>query len=229
MVLNERLKMAADMVKHGSLLVDIGTDHAYLPVFLVKNGCCPKAVAADLRKGPLENARETVSSNGLSDKIELRLSDGLNSISAQEAQSIVIAGMGGTLISDILSKAEWIKNPDIRLILQPQTHSEDVRKFLFENGFKILSENACFSQGRAYICLCAEYDGITRNPTASEIYFGIHKELKCKNTASTEYYNRKLKRAKIKVKCMSEGSSVIVQGKAYDEFTFLKKVVEEAE
>ena len=93
-VLSPRLKTAADMVRKGVVAADIGTDHAYLPSYLVLNGICPRALACDLRKGPLENAAETLERWNISDKITLRLSDGLDELSAGEADDIIMAGIG---------------------------------------------------------------------------------------------------------------------------------------
>ena len=115
--LKPRLQTAADMVRIGSRVADIGTDHAYLPASLILSGKIPSAVAADLRKGPLENAEETVRNNHIEDRVQLRLSDGLKCVSPDEADDIVIAGMGGILISEILTAAEWVRNPRYKLIL----------------------------------------------------------------------------------------------------------------
>ena len=97
--LDDRLKSVASLVRNGKRVADIGTDHGYLVAYLVENNICPCGIAADLRKGPLENARQTVIQQGLSDKIELILSDGLENISPDSCDDIVIAGMGGNLIA----------------------------------------------------------------------------------------------------------------------------------
>lgn len=152
MSLRPRLKMAADMVRCGSSLADIGTDHGYLPAWLVKSGKCKSAVAADLRKSPLENAAETIRIYGVEDKVSLRLSDGLDCILPEEADDIVFAGMGGTLIAQLMERTEWLKDKSKRVIVQPMTHSENVREYLIKNGFEILFENACRDDGRDYIC-----------------------------------------------------------------------------
>lgn len=109
-VLSPRLKTAADMVRKGVVAADIGTDHAYLPSYLVLSGICPRALACDLRKGPLENAAETLEHWNIADKISLRLSDGLDELSAGEADDIIMAGMGGILIAKLLERTEWVKN-----------------------------------------------------------------------------------------------------------------------
>ena len=114
--LDSRLKAVASLVREGARTADIGTDHAYLLTYLIEKGICPQGIAADLRRGPLENARQTVIEAGLSDKIELILSDGLENIKENSCDDIVLAGMGGNLIAEILSKAQWIKNENINIV-----------------------------------------------------------------------------------------------------------------
>lgn len=174
MSLRPRLKMVADMVRCGSSVADIGTDHGYLPAWLVKSGKCKSAVAADLRKSPLENAAETVRIYDVEDKVSLRLSDGLDCILPQEADDIVFAGMGGTLIAQLMERTEWLKNKSKRIIIQPMTHSENVREYLVSNGFEILNENACRDDGRDYICFCSEYRGVAQEKDGFYYYIGNH-------------------------------------------------------
>lgn len=155
--LSARLKMTADFVREGVRLVDIGTDHAYLPSYLVEKGLNPSAVACDLRVNPLENARETLRLCGQEDKIELRLSDGFDALTPDDAEDFVVAGMGGTLITELIGRTPWLCDTSKRLIIQPMSHSQDVRRLLCERGFRILAESACFDAGRCCIALCAEY------------------------------------------------------------------------
>lgn len=172
--LDARLKMAADEVRQGKRVVDIGTDHAYLPAYLIENSICPSAIAADIGKGPLENARKVVgASNDLSEKIELRLSDGLKEIKSHETEDIVIAGMGGILISEILSAAPWVKDEEKRLILQPMSHAEDVRKYLCENGFEIIKEKACTDGRHNYIIIVAEFRNKENDKNEAFYYKGL--------------------------------------------------------
>ena len=140
MKLDSRLMAIADLVRKDKIFADIGTDHAYLPVYLVEKGVIKKAIAADLRVGPLENAKEAVVSYGYSDQIELRLSDGLDNFIENEVEEIAVAGMGGLLIASFIERTQWLKNEDIHLILQPMTHIEELRKTLFDNGFIIDNE-----------------------------------------------------------------------------------------
>ncbi|MBQ7007325.1 MAG: SAM-dependent methyltransferase, partial [Oscillospiraceae bacterium] len=130
MKLSPRLKAAADMVRCGKKIADIGTDHAHLPIFLVENGICVSAVASDVRPGPIANAKANVEAAGLADKIQLRLASGLDKVSPDEADDIVIAGMGGILMVQLLEVAEWLKDESKHLVLQPQSHAEILREYL---------------------------------------------------------------------------------------------------
>lgn len=186
--LSERILMAAKMVRKGSIVADIGTDHAYLPAWLVLNGICPSALACDLRKGPLDNAKKTVEAYGVADKITLRLSDGFDEIEPFEAQDFIMCGMGGTLMAELLSRAYWLKDSRKRVILQPQSHAEDVRKFLAENGFRILYEDACTDAGKLYCAMTAEYCG--EKISADEAYYYSGELANCKKPEAKEYLIR---------------------------------------
>lgn len=195
--LKSRLNMAAQMVRKGSRLADIGTDHAYLPASLILDGTVPCAIAADLRKGPLENAEATVNHYGIAEKVQLRLSDGLKCVSRDEVDDIVIAGMGGILISEILEAAPWVKDKNIQLILQPQTHDEILRKWLWENGFEITDEASCFDDGKTYICMAVRYTGEVTSHSEAEILFGGF--LKKKDEASVSFCEKKIHRTKVRL------------------------------
>ena len=117
--LGSRLGLCAAMVRPGCRLADIGTDHGYLPVWLAKTGVIRSAVAADVREGPLQSARQNIERYGVEEQVTARLSDGLDLVSAQEADDIVIAGMGGELIARLVDRAAWLRDPQKHLILQP--------------------------------------------------------------------------------------------------------------
>lgn len=203
--LGERMMMAAKMVRKGSVVADIGTDHAYLPAYLVLNGISPSALACDLRKGPLDNAKKTVEQYGISDKITLRLSDGFDKIEPFEADDFILCGMGGTLMAELLSRAYWLKDSKKRIILQPQSHAEDVRNFLVENGFSIICEDACIDTGKLYCAMAAEYTGKMKEKNISYIYTG---ELpKCQKAEAKLFLNKVAERLKIKLKAEEEYGS----------------------
>ena len=152
---DKRLLCAASMVRAGGTLADIGTDHAHLPVWLIQNGICEKAIAADIGEGPAACARRTVQEAGLSHCIEVRVGDGLSVLSPTEASEIVIAGMGGETIAEILQAASWLKDgTDRRLVLQPMTKTVELRTWLLENGFTIEEEHL-IPDGRHLYCVMA--------------------------------------------------------------------------
>lgn len=138
--LSPRLRMVGELVPPGARLADVGTDHAYLPAALILEGKIPWAIAADLRRGPLDRARATVREYALTGKIAFRLCDGLTGIWPDEADAVVIAGMGGETIAAILSAAPWVREKNMPLILQPMSSFPDLREWLGRNGFSIEEE-----------------------------------------------------------------------------------------
>lgn len=159
--LTPRLSLVSSFVRGGSKVADIGTDHAYLPVWLVNSGVSPSAAASDINEGPLKRARLTASEFNASGKISFCLADGLDGIDPALADDIIIAGMGGELIARIISNCKWIKDKAKHLILQPMTAQEELHKYLYENGFKILKEDvACEKCGRKlYLAMSAVFTG----------------------------------------------------------------------
>ena len=131
--LSPRLRMAGQLLPEGGCLADIGTDHAYLPAALLMEGKIERAIAADLRRGPLDRARETVKHFGLQDKVSFCLCNGLAGIAPNAADSIAIAGMGGETIAGILAAAPWVRERNIPLVLQPMSSMPDLRRWLQEN------------------------------------------------------------------------------------------------
>ncbi len=160
-----RLQAAAAYIRAGSRLADIGTDHALLPTAMVARGRCPCAIASDIRRGPVAAATRTVAEAGLERQISVRLGDGLSTVQPDEVEDIVIAGMGGETIAAILQAAPWVQASRYRLILQPMTRAERLRRYLFDTGFAIVSETAVNDGRHAYTVLCAEYCG---TPLAAE-------------------------------------------------------------
>ena len=172
MSVDNRLQRIAGMIRNGDRVADIGTDHAYLPVFLIKEGISPLSFACDVSDGPLENARKTIEKSGV-EGIVLRKGDGLNAVSADEVDTVVIAGMGGDLIARILTASPWIKNQRYELILQPMTAVEDLREFLCQNGFTIKKEEAVSAHGRIYTAIKAVFTGENRVCDPLFYYIGL--------------------------------------------------------
>lgn len=148
--LSPRLQAVAGLVTDGYRLADIGTDHAYVPIWLVKTGRIPGAVAADINKSPLQRAAEHISASGLDSQIETRLSDGFSALSRGEVQSAVLAGMGGGLMIRILKEGSRVVECLEECILQPQSEIEKVRAFLLEEGFLFLEEDMVADDGKYY-------------------------------------------------------------------------------
>lgn len=171
--LDERLALCASFVRKGARMADIGTDHAYLPVWLAKNGLIESAVAADVRVGPLENAKENIRRYNAEDIVSTVLSDGLDNIEPSQATDIVIAGMGGELIAKIIDKPQWLCDSSRRLILQPMTRAESLRLFLCEKGFKTEQEKACVSGRKTYSVMVCSYDGVVRQCDDEFKYIGL--------------------------------------------------------
>ena len=190
--LSPRLAAAASLIEGGEKHVDIGTDHAYLPVWLVQSGKCAHVLATDIGVLPLKNAEKTLLRYGAQEAVSLRISNGLQSVRPEEAEEISICGMGGTLIADILAEAPWIKKPGMRLVLQPMTHGEDVRKYLCENGFAIRKE-ICITEPprRVYCCIAAAFTGNAVQVSPGFYYFGT---LLCAGGAAKAYVRKQYDR-----------------------------------
>lgn len=154
-MLDNRLKMCAEMVSGKGVVCDVGTDHALLAAELITSGKCEKVIASDIKEGPLESARKTVEKYGISDKVKLVLSDGLDRIYPEGVTDIVIAGMGGEMIVEIIRKCTFSME-DIRFILQPMTKPEFLRKWLSENCFEITSERAVEDGDKFYTVIAAK-------------------------------------------------------------------------
>ena len=149
MRLSKRLQTIADFVKKGAVVADIGTDHAHIPIYLIKNNIISKAYACDINAGPLEKAKENINYYGVKN-IELRLSNGLEKLKTDEADTVIIAGMGGELIIDILDRGQGFFDKKNTFILSPHTKIEEVRNYLLRKGLKILKEDMCIDEGKFY-------------------------------------------------------------------------------
>lgn len=155
--LSKRLQVVASFVPFGARLADVGSDHAYLPLFLVEKGQIDFAVAGEVVPGPYESAREHVTEAGRLSQIAVRLADGLAAVKADDQISVVtIAGMGGRLIAAILEAGQAALAGVERLILQPNNREDDVRQWLVTHGFQLVAETILEEQGKIYEVLVAE-------------------------------------------------------------------------
>ncbi len=159
MKLDGRLKLIVDSIPQCGILADIGTDHAYIPIHAIKQGKCERAIAADLRCGPIRMARANISRYGLQDVIETRLGDGLEPIRIEECDTIVIAGMGGPLIRRILSDSIQKAQKARKLLLQANNAVDALRGWLYQNGFEIAAEKLAEDAGKLYCLIEAEWTG----------------------------------------------------------------------
>ena len=153
--LSNRLLAAAGMVTKGNIVADIGCDHAYTSIYLCQAGIAPKVIAMDVNKGPLVGARAHVDEAGLSDKIDIRLSDGLQKLVPGEADSVLLCGMGGLLMIKILSDYPEATASLKELILQPQSEVGEVRRFLHKQGYEITKEHMLKEDGKFYVMMRA--------------------------------------------------------------------------
>ena len=152
--LQPRLQCLADLVPSGARLADVGTDHAYLPVWLLTHGRIRRAVASDINAAPLAHARRVAEAYGVAESIDFRLCAGLDAIRRDEADTVAIAGMGGETILTILKNAAWDWT-GAALLLQPMTKPELLRRWLTENGFHITSEHLARDKGVIYVVIQA--------------------------------------------------------------------------
>lgn len=189
--LGERLALCASMVREGAALADVGTDHAYLPVWLAKQGRVRKVVASDVRPGPLERAKENIEKFGVDGLVEARLSDGLDAVRPEEADDVVLAGMGGELITEIIDRAAWLKDAEKHLILQPMTREEDLRRSLVRQGFSVLREQAVLEGRRVYTVMLCAYGRPAQSRNDLFPYIGL---LSGDSAAGRAYLRREKKR-----------------------------------
>lgn len=169
--LNPRLRKISELVPTNSVTADIGTDHAYIPIVLVESGICEKAIASDIKKGPLKRADENIRRHGLADKIETRLGPGLETLSPGDAEIIIIAGMGGILIGNILEASRAVTDSAKLLILQPMTAVPELREYLSGNGYEISAEYLEAEDEKLYNIIVARPQGKTLY-SKKEIYLG---------------------------------------------------------
>ena len=153
MKLSIRLEMVVSFVKPGMSAADVGTDHGHVPVELVRRGVVTRALAMDVRKGPLSKAEENIAAAGLKDKIETRLSDGVRKLAAGEADSVIIAGMGGELVIHILEDGRHVWETVEQWVLSPHSEIHKVREWIWKNSFVIVKEDMVFEEGKFYTVL----------------------------------------------------------------------------
>lgn len=189
--LTERLYKIAQLVRENSRVADIGTDHAYLPVYLVNTGKIDFAIASDIGEGPLERAKTVVEEYSAENKIDTRLGSGLETVKKGEVDTAVIAGMGGMLIGEIIENSRYLAQ-DMELILQPMTADDELREYLIKNGFKITKEVLAKEGKKLYNIIVARF-GENEKYNDAEIYIG---KLLKEDIYFPEYLKRRIKKLK---------------------------------
>ena len=198
--LSKRLEMSARMAGRHRTVADVGCDHAHTGIWLIQNGAASHCIGMDVRSGPLQKASENLALYGCSDRVELRLSDGLEALLPGESETVIIAGMGGIVMRGILegglgSKGH-LKKTGLELILQPQSHIYEVRSWLYANGYVITDEDMCFEDGKYYFSMKA----------VEGLYFGPVL-LKKQDSLFKQYLAETLSKAKRRLSQIGEGNS----------------------
>lgn len=224
MQLSQRLSSVASMVTAGNCLADVGTDHGYVPIYLYERNVIPRAIAMDVNKGPLERAELHIAESGMKNVIETRLSDGLAALKAGEADSIVIAGMGGPLMIRILSAYPEVTASAKELILQPQSEIAEVRIWLYEQGYEIIEEHMVFEDGKYYPMFKAVKNQEAEKLTDLEYKFGRLEVLK-EQSVLKSYIMRELANKQAILKKLNEEMTEKSKGRAEE----MKSLITELE
>ncbi len=167
----KRLDVVKSLVPEGTRLLDVGTDHASLPIDLVRDGIIKYAIASDVNVSPLERASMEISKNGFSESIKTVLSNGFENISKDDFDTAAICGMGGHLIAEIINKGKD-KVINKNLILQPMSYPEALRKYLFDNGFEIQNEVFAYDNNKPYVIILTKYTGVNTIYSYGDLLFG---------------------------------------------------------
>ena len=193
--LSNRLLAVASFVTEGNILADVGTDHGYIPIYLIQKKCIRKAIAMDINEGPLQRAKEHIEIYGLKDYIETRLSDGVAALVPGEADTVLIAGMGGGLVMHILEEGKEVCTQAKELVLQPQSELERVREYLWGNGYVILEEDMVLEDEKFYPMMRVIYENVINMECAKNLLFCRYGKqlLEQKNPILKEYLKREEK------------------------------------
>ena len=191
MELSKRLYAVAGLVTEGASVADIGTDHGYVPIYLVESGIASKVIALDVNQGPLNRARMHIVGHGLGDRIETRLSDGLTRIRPGEVDTVIASGMGGPLTIRILQEGKEVADQLNALILQPQSEICRVRRFLTENGYRIEQEDMVLEDGKYYPVMRVVHG--TKEPYEEWEYLYGKRLLEARHPVLLEFLKRELR------------------------------------
>lgn len=222
--LSERLRLAASLVPDGAMVCDVGTDHGYLAAALYKSGRVKSVIATDIKEKPLAHAAESLK-RLKAEGVSLRLCDGLSAVSADEADTVIILGMGGEVISGILDRAPWVKRKTVTLILQPMTSAWELRKYLYKNGFNIINEPTLSEKGKLYSVITARFDGKERKADMFDCCVG---KIETETPSDILYLQKQFKRCN---QCALKIEKIPQKQEEYEEYKStamrLKKILEE--
>ncbi len=225
--LTPRLDTIARLIPNCRCFADIGTDHAYLPVFMCMSGIADTAIASDIKKGPLLRAEKTVSDFNLNDKICLRLGAGVDTLEKDEADTVAIAGMGGLVIAEIL-RAGIDKLTSLKaLILQPMTADSELREFLINNGWTIKEEHLAKEDDKIYNILSVVWSGKNESYSPLELYLG-KQLIENKPEHFNEYLLKRTKKLNNMVDGLKASKSAESKKKLFECMTLLKEIEERA-
>ena len=190
---NKRLLSVAEEVRQDAIVADIGTDHAYLPIFLLKSGKARFAYLTDINEGPLTRAMANAEEADLKDKTRCILTDGISGLSGLGITDFCICGMGGELIADILSRADFAKDESLKFILQPMSREGTLRRYLFSEGFTVEREIYSYDAGKHYVAFSAKYTGNKRDLSIIDSEIGLDNTEIVNNSCYIGYINKKIK------------------------------------
>lgn len=223
MKLSERLMAIANLVPKNSIVADIGTDHGYIPAYLIENKKSKKVIGTDISKGSLDKIIQYVKELGFEDKIDSRLGDGLEVIKPYEVDTVIIAGMGGLLIRDILEKDKEISDSIMDFILQPMVAVKELRQYLIENNFEIINEGLVKEENKYYEIIYARKG---KSFIEKEIYYEISPILiREKHPLLKEFVENKIMSAK---KILKEIEGIDTE-KSKERYLGLEKTIKEYE
>ena len=205
MQLSPRLKMIADSIKDVDTVADIGSDHAYVPIYLVLQGRAKRAIASDINRGPVEISKKRICENKASSFVEVRQGSGLKTLKLGEAEAIIIAGMGGFLIRDILQEDYDVAAKVRQLILQPMKDSDALRSWLLTNGFEITDEELVEDEGKIYEVIWAKSGSAIRESVGRQLIG--EKIIQKKHPLAGKYIDKKIRELEKIIGALPEGDS----------------------
>lgn len=206
-MLDERLLQIAKLVRKDSFVCDVGTDHAFLPCFLVRENITAHCVACDINELPLKSAAENIARYGFQSKIQTILSNGLSNVPSHLAQDIVIAGMGGELIATILLASNYTRDSTKQFLLQPMTQVPYLRKTLCQNGFSIIKEIPVIMRNHYYTIIQVVYSGA--KTTCSELFSVIGKIPEQNTAAALKYCKHEYSKIMLRIKGINSSKKAI--------------------